>query len=96
MDKALSDCDRAVSKLRSTSAMDGRGLVHFLRHEDQDALVDFNAVLALHPKAGWALYGRSLIERREGQDKAADADRAAAIAAFPDMLREAKRMGLEP
>jgi tetratricopeptide (TPR) repeat protein len=97
MDRALADCNRAVSmSLKASEALDTRGLVHVLRGEDTAALSDFNATLALHPRSAWALFGRSLVERRKGEAKDAAADLAASVAIDRDILEQAKRVGLAP
>ena len=92
----LSDCNAAVNmSAKTTNALNGRGFVHYLRGEDADAISDFNASLSRNSKSGWALFGRSLVEKRRGDQDAARADREAAIAAYPPILEEARRFGLE-
>jgi tetratricopeptide (TPR) repeat protein/predicted aspartyl protease len=96
LDKAISDCDRALRlHPKSAAFLDSRGLAR-LRNGDLDkALADYNAALALEPKQAWSLYGRGIIEQRKGLAANARADIAAAIALRPGLPAEARKMGLE-
>jgi tetratricopeptide (TPR) repeat protein/predicted aspartyl protease len=95
LDRAISDCDRAL-KLRPRTAgfLDSRGLAR-LRHGDLDkAIADFDAALAINPKLAWSLYGRGLAELKKGQKASGDADIAAAVALRPKLPEEAKKFGI--
>ncbi|MDR6145036.1 putative aspartyl protease/Flp pilus assembly protein TadD [Sphingomonas sp. SORGH_AS870] len=91
LDKAMSDCNAAIHAVPGNpSYLDSRGFVRLRRHEDQAALTDFDAALAIDPKRAWALYGRAIVEQRLGRTAEADRDRAAAIALdrhMPDRIR---------
>jgi len=96
LDKAISDCDRALRLRPKTAAfLDSRGLAR-LRNGDLDkALADYNTALALEPKLAWSLYGRGLVEHRKGMTAQARADIDAAIALDKDLPEEIKKIGLE-
>ena len=95
LDKAISDCDRALRLHPKTAAfLDSRGLAR-LRSGDLDkALADYNAALAIEPKMAWSLYGRGIVEQRKGLTAQAKADIAAATAIEPDLPAQAKKIGL--
>lgn len=96
LDKAISDCDRALRlRPRTAAYLDSRGLTH-LRNGDLDkALADYNAALAIEPKMAWSLYGRGIVEQKKGMAEQGKADIAAAIAFRKDLPRQAKKMGLD-
>lgn len=96
LDKAISDCDRALRLRPKTAAyLDSRGLAR-LRNGDLDkALADYNAALALEPKMAWSLYGRGLVEHRKGMAAQAKADMDAAIALQKTLPERAKKIGLD-
>jgi tetratricopeptide (TPR) repeat protein/predicted aspartyl protease len=96
LDKAISDCDRALRLRPKTAAyLDSRGLAR-LRNGDLDkALADYNAALALEPKMAWSLYGRGLVEHRKGMTAQAKADIDAAVALQKNLPDRAKKIGLD-
>jgi tetratricopeptide (TPR) repeat protein/predicted aspartyl protease len=97
LDKALSDCNRAVKERpQAVVYLGSRGLV-YLRMGDYDkALKDFDAVLAAQPKNPWALYGRGLAKLRKGQADEGQADIVASKLVNPAVADEAARRGLAP
>lgn len=97
LDKALSDCNRAV-KAREDAPffLDSRGLVYLRMGRYEKAIADYDAVLQTQPKNPWALYGRGLAKLHKGQSADGQADIAAAKAAGPRIVAEAMRRGLTP
>jgi tetratricopeptide (TPR) repeat protein len=97
LDKALSDCNRAV-KAREDAPffLDSRGLVYLSMGSYDKAITDYDAVLKIQPKNPWALYGRGLAKLHKGAKGEGDADIAAAKASGPRVVAEAARRGLTP
>ena len=97
LDKALSDCDRAVRLTRrAADVLDSRGLVHLRRGEFDRAIADYDAALAQKPKIAWSLYGRGLAELKTGAKVQGDADIAAASVEAPHLAERAAKLGLAP
>ena len=97
LDKALSDCDRAVRLTRrAADILDSRGLIHLRRGEFDHAIADYDAALAQKPKIAWSLYGRGLAELKTGAKPQGDADLAAAAAVAPHLAERAAKFGLAP
>jgi tetratricopeptide (TPR) repeat protein/predicted aspartyl protease len=97
LDKALSDCNRAV-KMRSDAAfyLDSRGLI-FLRTGSFDkAIADYDAVMRQQPRNAWALYCRGLAKLRKGMAAEGQADIAASKALAPRAAEDAAKRGLVP
>lgn len=85
-DRALKDCDRALSMAANAAAvLDSRGLVHLRRGDTAAALADYDAALAINPKLGWSLYGRGLAKMRLSKTDDAKADLAAGLALNPKL-----------
>ncbi len=61
-----------------------------------NAGLDFSTALELNPKMANSLYGRSLIERRGGDQFHADQDLAAAKAIQPDIEEDLARQHIWP
>jgi tetratricopeptide (TPR) repeat protein/predicted aspartyl protease len=97
LDKALTDCNRAVKERpQAVAYLGSRGLV-YLRTGDYDkAMKDFDALLAAQPRNPWALYGRGLTKVRKGQVDAGQADIGASKLVNPGVADEATRHGLTP
>jgi tetratricopeptide (TPR) repeat protein len=97
LDKALSDCNRAVRARDDTPFfLDSRGLVHLRMGNYDKAIADYDAELKIQPKNPWALYGRGLAQLKKGQKAEGEAQIAAAKAAGPRIVAEAERRGLIP
>jgi tetratricopeptide (TPR) repeat protein/predicted aspartyl protease len=95
LDKALSDCNRAIRTAPKNAGMfDSRGLVHLRLGEFDKAIADYDAALAINPKLGWSLYCRGLAKQRKGLTAEGAADMAAATAIDPKLPDEVKRRGL--
>jgi tetratricopeptide (TPR) repeat protein len=97
VDKALSDCNRAVKERpQAIVYLDSRGLA-YLRMGDYDkALKDYDAVLAAQPKNPWSLYGRGLAKLRKGMAAQGQADIDASKVVNPRVADEAAKHGLVP
>jgi tetratricopeptide (TPR) repeat protein len=97
LDRALSDCNAAVSADPKAAAfLDSRGLVYLRQGRYDKAIADYDAALALNPKLAWSLYGRGLARRHLGQAAAGAADLAAATALAPKIAGEAASVGVLP
>ena len=97
LDKALSDCNRAVRQAEVRAApLDSRGLVHLRRGELDRAISDYDAALGQNPKLAWSLYGRGLAELESGDKAKGQADLTAAAALAPHLAERAAKLGLAP
>jgi tetratricopeptide (TPR) repeat protein len=97
LDRALSDCNRAVGLYpNSAEVRDGRGLVRLRRGEYDRAIADYDAALKLAPKLAWSLYGRGLAELKTGSVEAGRADIAAGEALAPRLAEQARKLGIVP
>ncbi len=97
LDRALSDCNRAVRLSgRQSTPLDSRGLVYLRLGQFDRSIADYDAVLALKPRSAWSLYGRGLAELKTGKKDQGDADIAAAAALAPHLAERAAKLGLAP
>jgi tetratricopeptide (TPR) repeat protein len=97
LDKAEADCDAALRLDPNNGAiLDSRGLVRLRRGELDPAIADYNAALKQLPKDAWSLYGRGVARLRKGLKAEGDADIVAAVAADPDVVTHAKKLGIAP
>jgi tetratricopeptide (TPR) repeat protein len=95
LDKALKDCNRALSALpKSPHILDSRGLVFLRMGRFDKAINDYNAALAQDRHIAWSLYGRGLAELALGQKPAGQADIAAALVIDPKIADDFKRHGM--
>jgi tetratricopeptide (TPR) repeat protein len=79
LDKALADCEKAVSlSPRSSAILDSRAFVLFRLGRLDEALRDYAVVLKLAPHEANSLYGRGLAELQKGLVKEGRADLEAA------------------
>jgi len=79
LDKALADCDKALSlSPRSAPILDSRAFVLFRLGRIDEALRDYALALKLAPRQVDSLYGRGLAELQKGQvqEGRADLDKA--------------------
>jgi tetratricopeptide (TPR) repeat protein len=97
LDKALSDCNRAVKERADVPMfLESRGMVYLRMGNFDKAIADYDTVLGIQPKNPWALYGRGLAKLRKGQTEGGQADIAAAKSSAPRVVAEAVRRGLTP
>ena len=95
LDKALNDCDRALSLAPNDPQIrDSRGMVNLRRGAFQAAVSDYDKALAANPKLAWSLYGRSLAKQRLGLLSESQADLTAALALEPDLPARARTYGI--
>ncbi|MEO8938580.1 MAG: aspartyl protease family protein [Burkholderiaceae bacterium] len=95
LDKALDDCDDAVSSnSRNASFLDTRGWIRLRLGKYRNALADFDRSIEYRPKNAWALYGRGLTKIRQGDAAQADADLADARKLQPDIDLRVTKAGL--
>jgi clan AA aspartic protease (TIGR02281 family) len=97
LDRALSDCNRAVGLTEHAApVLDSRGLTRLRRGEYARAIADYDAALKLDPRIAWSLYGRGIAELKTGQAAAGHADIAAGEALQPKLEARARKLGLAP
>jgi len=97
LDKALSDCNRAVKERPAAGFfLDSRGLVYLRMGNFDKAITDYDAVLRLQPRNPWALYGRGLAKLRKGIAAEGEADIGASKAITPRVAEDAAKRGLAP
>ncbi len=79
LDKALADCEKALSlSPRAAAILDSRAFVLFRLGRLDEALRDYALVLKLAPREANSLYGRGLVELQKGQVNEGRADLEAA------------------
>ena len=60
VEQAVADCDAALRHNRKVAEyLDSRGLAHLRLGQNDQAIEDYDAALALDPKIAWSLYGRA-------------------------------------
>jgi tetratricopeptide (TPR) repeat protein len=80
LDRALEECGAAVALAPGeVSVLDSHAFVLLRLGRVDEALAEYNRVLAEQPRLVASLYGRSLAEARKGDMTAADRDMAAAL-----------------
>jgi tetratricopeptide (TPR) repeat protein len=95
LDKALSDCNRAV-KARAAAPffLDSRALVYLRLGNYDKAIADYDAVLSAQPRNPWALHCRGLAKLHKGLTSEGQADVAAAKAINPRAGAQATKHGI--
>jgi len=97
LQKALADCDAAISRGdRRPSVRDSRGLVLLRLGRLDDAIAEYNLGLRLDPKQAWSLYGRGVAKSKKGQVADGKADIAAALAIQSNIHERAISFGIVP
>jgi tetratricopeptide (TPR) repeat protein len=91
---ALSDCNESLRLKNGRYALDSRGFVYLKMKNPDAAIADYNAALAIDPKAPTSLYGRGMTELMKGDKPASDADIAAAIKIQPDIAEQFAKWGV--
>ena len=97
LDRALKDCNGALSAVPHTAAyLDSRGLVRVRMGDYARAIADYDEALAANGKMAWSLYGRGIARLRLGQKEAGEGDIAKAKELQPDLPERAKKLGIVP
>lgn len=97
LDKALSDCNRAVrARPESPPFLDSRGIVYLRLGNFDKALADYEAVVRLQPRNPSGLYGRGIARLRKGMKAEGEADIAASKAISPRIAQQAAAHGIAP
>ena len=97
LEKALADCDKAVSlSPRSSAILDSRAFVLFRLGRTDEALRDYALVLKLAPREANSLYGRGLAELQKGQVNEGRADLEAARRLQPRIDETFASYGVTP
>jgi len=95
LDKALADCDEAISaEPKNAAYLDSRGWVNLRLGRYEQALADFDRALLLRPGTAWTLYGRGVTRSRLGDATLGEADLVAARKAQADVDVRVTRAGL--
>jgi len=96
LDQALAHCDKARAIESNIDVLDTRGFVHFRRGEFGQALVAYDAALALFPRSASTLYMRGVVKRRLDDRPAGDADIAKAVKIDSGVAARWTRRGVTP
>lgn len=97
LDRALKDCNAALSAMPHTAAfLDSRGLVRLRMGAYAQAMADYDEAIAKMPRSAWSHYGRGIAELRLGRKADGEADLAKAKELNADMSEEAKKRGVVP
>lgn len=100
LDAALDDCNAALGQLKDRRAIagirDSRGFVYFRKGDMAHAIADYDAALALAPRAAETLYKRGLAKDRQGDAAGGKADIAAALRLDPHAGDDMTEIGLKP
>jgi tetratricopeptide (TPR) repeat protein/predicted aspartyl protease len=97
LDKALSDCNKALRRRSDFSnALASRGLVYLRLNKFDRAISDYSAALKQEPGNAWALYGRGLAESQQKKTSDATADMNAATTLAPHIHEEFTKRGIAP
>jgi tetratricopeptide (TPR) repeat protein len=102
LDKALDDCNKAISHVDKKIAasysalLDSRGFVRLRRGEVDKAIADFDDAVKQNPKNASSLYGRGIAKLRKMKTAEGQADIAAATALSPKISGYFERHGIAP
>jgi tetratricopeptide (TPR) repeat protein len=91
---ALTDCNKSLRLNSNEATFDSRGLVYLKMQNADAAITDYNAVLAVDPKAPSSLYGRGLAEHMKGNESASQADITAAVKLQSDIAAQFAKWGV--
>jgi tetratricopeptide (TPR) repeat protein len=95
LDKALSDCNQALSIAPNTAvALQTRAIVWLKSGNAERSIADYDATLKIQPKDPLSLYGRGLAKLKKGLESEGQADLAAATTLQPRVADQAKAIGL--
>lgn len=96
LDKALSDCNRALKLSGKSAAMlDSRALVEFRQRKFQQALADYDEALTLDSNLSWSHYMRGQVRIALGDAGDGKSERDSALASAPRIIDRARHYGLD-
>ncbi|MEJ7777012.1 MAG: tetratricopeptide repeat protein [Sphingomicrobium sp.] len=97
LESALTDCNTALADAPEVGGyLDSRGLVLLRLGRLDDAIADYDRVLAKNPKMPSSLFGRAVAWARKGDRAKSETDAAAALKIDPDIRAEFERYGVKP
>ena len=96
LDEALRDCDASIAIEATDINLDSRGFTWLKRGDAEKALADFDAALALNPKAAATIYGRGLARLRLGRTDEGRIDLGVAKILDPEIAAFYDKNGLTP
>jgi tetratricopeptide (TPR) repeat protein len=96
LDKALSECDKALNAGRDAYILDSRGLVQLQRGDWAKAESDYSEAVGTQPNLASSLFGRGIARKRLGNAISAKADIAAATLIDPKIADTYAAYGVKP
>jgi tetratricopeptide (TPR) repeat protein len=96
---ALKDCNLAMRLTAKSSSLygriaDSRGLILLRMGDFTKSSADYDTAVKLNPKDAWAWYGRGIDKLRNGKTQEGNTDIAQAVALWPHVAAEYKRLGI--
>ena len=96
LDKALSECDKALNAGREAYILDSRGLVQLQRGDWTKAESDYSEAIGMQPNLASSLFGRGIARKRLGNAASGKADIAAATLIDPQIADTYASYGVRP
>lgn len=96
LDKALSECDKALNSERDAYILDSRGLVQLQRGDWTKAESDYGEAIGIQPNLASSLFGRGIARKRLGNAASGKADIAAATLIDPQIADTYASYGVKP
>jgi tetratricopeptide (TPR) repeat protein len=96
LDKALSECDKALAGNPDAYILDSRGMVRLQRGDWAKAESDYGEALTMQPDLASSLFGRGIARRRLGNAAGSKADIAAATLIDPRIADVYASYGVKP
>jgi tetratricopeptide (TPR) repeat protein len=97
LDKALVDCDKAVTlDPKNSQVLGASGLLQYRMGNFKNAAADFDQALNVSPKLAGALYMRGIIKLHNGDAASGNSDIAAAKEQNPDIANSFADFGVTP
>lgn len=96
LDKALSECDKALNVGRDAYILDSRGMVQLQRGDWTRAESDYSEAIGLQPNLASSLFGRGIARKRLGNAPSGKADIAAATLIDPQIADTYASYGVKP
>ena len=96
LDKALSECDKALAASRDAYILDSRGMVQLQRGDWAKAESDYSEAVGIQPNLASSLFGRGVARKRLGNAAGGKADIAAAMLIDPKIADTYASYGVKP